>query len=134
MSAGSSEATDTQPISGIGARDTEPPTAAASICPPKQIPSVGTPSEISDRAYAISSVIHGIVAVSYTDHAAPKNATASYSAADGNVDRDIGGVVPRLRHHHQLRHVPASRGEASPISPPGDEWSCLTKRTRTNPA
>jgi len=49
MSAGSSEATQLQPTSGMGARETVPPTAVARTCPPKQMPSTGTPSEISDR-------------------------------------------------------------------------------------
>ena len=61
-----------QPISGAGIGATDPPTAAASSCPPKQIPSVGTPSEIADRANAISSPTQvPIVPVSYTDHGAP---------------------------------------------------------------
>jgi hypothetical protein len=50
MSPGALELTDSQPTSGIGARSTRPPTAAASTCPPKQIPSGGTPTEISERA------------------------------------------------------------------------------------
>ena len=35
-------------------------------------------------------MIHGIFAVSYTDHTAPKNATASYVAAEGNVTGTSG--------------------------------------------
>ncbi len=54
-----------QPISGTGASDTLPPTAAASICPPKQIPSTGSPRVIAERANAISSGIQApVVAVS----------------------------------------------------------------------
>ena len=68
---GSSE-TGIHPISGVGAAATDPPSAAASSCPPKQIPSTGTPSETADRANAISSPTQlPIVAVSYTDQAAP---------------------------------------------------------------
>ena len=121
MSAGSSEASDTQPISGTGARSTWPPTAAASICPPKQIPSVGTPSEISARAYSISSVIHGIVSVSYTDHAAPKNATASYSDADGNVTATSGEWNRSSGTTTISDTSQPAAAKASPISPSGDE-------------
>jgi hypothetical protein len=69
---GADVASEIQPISGAGASDTDPPSAVASICPPKQIPSRGTPSAIADRTNAISSPIQvPIVAVSYTDHGAP---------------------------------------------------------------
>ena len=55
-----------------------PPTAAASIWPPKQIPSTGTPSRMACRVKAISSPIQvPIAASSYTDHTAPNGTTAS---------------------------------------------------------
>ena len=56
----------------MGAAATDPPSAAASSCPPKQIPSTGTPSETADRVNAISSPTQlPIAAVSYTDQGAP---------------------------------------------------------------
>ena len=120
MSAGSSEVTDSHPISGMGARDTDPPTAAASNCPPKQIPSVGTPSEISDRAYSISSETQGIVTVSYTDQIAPKNTTASYSDADGNVTATSGEWNRSLGTTTISDASQPAAANASPISASGE--------------
>src|SRR5262249_5050221 len=103
------------------ARSTCPPTAAASICPPKQIPSVGTPCVISERAYLISSAIHGIAAVSCTDQIAPKNTTASYSEADGNVTATSGEWNRSLGTTTVSYTYQPAAANPSPMSPAGEE-------------
>ena len=124
MSPGSADvsaATDSQPISAIGARSTRPPTAAASSCPPKQMPSVGTPSEMSDRAYSISSATQGIVVVSYTDQMAPKNTTASYSDGEGNVTVTSGEWYRSLGTTTISDTSQPAAAKPSPMSPLGEE-------------
>ncbi len=85
------------------------------------MPSVGTPSEISDRAYSISSETHGIVAVSYTDQIAPKNTTASYSDGEGNVAATSGEWYRSSGTTTISDTSQPAAANASPMSPPGEE-------------
>jgi hypothetical protein len=84
-SAGSDVVTSVQPISQPGARVTPPPRATDIACPPKQIPSTGTPASCACRSMASSGASQEpIVAWSSTDHGAPIGTTTSKPRASGN--------------------------------------------------
>jgi hypothetical protein len=72
-----------------------------------------------------------MVAVSYTAQAAPKKATASYFATEGKVTVTSGEWYRSAGTTTISATSQPAAAKPSPISPPGDEWSCLTKSTRT---
>ncbi len=66
-------------------------------------------------------MIHGIVAVSCTDQTAPKNTTASYSDADGNVAATSGEWNRSLGTTTSSDTSQPAAANASPMSPSGEE-------------
>ena len=92
-------------------RSTDPPSAAASSCPPKQIPSTGTPPACARRSIASSAATQAAMPSSVTDHGAPIGTTASYAQRVGEVDVDAGGVEARGGHDEELLDVVPALGE-----------------------
>ena len=77
--------TSTNPISGSGARPTEPPCVRARSCPPKQMPRTGTPAVSASRSSCISGANHEpIISSSHADQYEPMTTSASNSRTSGN--------------------------------------------------
>src|SRR4051812_5676183 len=122
----SSGSISSHPISGVGARRTSPPSAAASAWPPKQRPRTGTSCACASRRKSICGAIHSSFEA-WTECSAPSGAIASNRAGSGHGPAPSSGARsvttrwPRAAAHSPSRPAGASAccsTTARSISPP----------------